>query len=512
MGEVLLARRRGAHGFEKLVAVKTIRRDLTHREDVRAMFLDEARLAARLQHPAIVHVYDFGEAEEVLYLAMEYVQGTPLHVLLREQGPLPPAIAARIVAETCRGLHSAHELRDLAGNPLGVVHRDISPHNLILSFEGRVKILDFGIALVRDREAPTTEVGAIKGKLSYLAPEQLFSGRTLDRRTDVYASAVVLYELLTGEKVFRPVSIVEAKLMIEEHRPPAPSSLIGALPPKLDAIILRGLEKDPERRFESARAMADALDEVVAELGGESLEAYAERVLAGDREEHRLRLLRILGEEPAPPKGRTEATAPGDPAPEAPIEPTQVPSQAVAPTLIRDRAPIEPTVTPAPRRAGPWLAIVATAAVAAGAWVLLRPAPPPATLAEPIADLASASTTAHAPPAEPEPAAPPPPPPPPPEPAAEPKDAGVRRAPPKAKVAEVAAPAAVGSAKLSFGAKPYALIFLDGKPLGATPLLDVEVSAGPHHVKLISPDTEAVRYEQRFSLAEGEHKRIMLRP
>ena len=192
MGEVLLGRRHGALGFEKLCAVKTIRGDLTSRADFRAMFLDEARLVARLDHPSIAQVYDFGEEGSTLYLAMEYVPGVPLSQLLKAgRAPFPPSIAARMIADVLRGLHYAHEVTDVSGQPLGVVHRDVSPQNIILTFEGRMKILDFGIAITKDREAPDTAVGVLKGKPSYMAPEHLRGG-AVDRRADVFSASVVI--------------------------------------------------------------------------------------------------------------------------------------------------------------------------------------------------------------------------------------------------------------------------------------------------------------------------------
>jgi eukaryotic-like serine/threonine-protein kinase len=171
MGAVLLARRRGLGTFEQLVAIKTIRPEFGHVESVRAMFLDEAAILARVSHPAIATVHDFGEEGGTLYMAMEYVAGIPF----RDLGDLhPPAtIAARAIADAARGLHAAHEIRDTTNNLLGVVHRDISPDNLLLGFDGHVKVIDFGIALVKNRLAPVTEFGTLKGKPPYMSPEQV---------------------------------------------------------------------------------------------------------------------------------------------------------------------------------------------------------------------------------------------------------------------------------------------------------------------------------------------------
>jgi serine/threonine-protein kinase len=287
MGDVLLARRRGVHGFEKLVAIKTIRGELTKRSDIRAMFLDEARLSARLDHPNIAQVYDFGEEHGTLYLAMEYVPGLALNKLLAKRGgPLPPRVAMRIVAEVCRGLHAAHELADLDGALLGVVHRDVSPGNLILTFDGRMKILDFGIAFMKNRESPDTIVGELKGKPSYMAPEHL-RAQGVDRRADIYSASVVLHELLTGRKLFTRETVVATVLAVESQQVARPSSIAGALPAGLDEIVMRGLERKPADRFPDARAMATSLDRLISELGGETLEAFVESELSFERESHR---------------------------------------------------------------------------------------------------------------------------------------------------------------------------------------------------------------------------------
>lgn len=299
MGDVLLARRRSVHGFEKLLAIKTIRGELAKRQDIRAMFNDEARLSARLDHPAIAQVYDYGEDDGSLFLAMEYVPGIALNKLIMKQGgPLPPPVAARIIADVCRGLHAAHELRDIDGTSLGVVHRDVSPGNLILTFDGHVKILDFGIAFMNNRESPDTVVGELKGKPSYMAPEHL-RGQAVDRRADIYSVAVVLHELLTGRKLFTRDTVVATVLAVETSPVHAPSSVAAHVPRELDAIVLKGLERRPQNRFSDARAMAAALDRLTATLGGDSLETFVERELASDREYHRAWLQSVLsGTEP----------------------------------------------------------------------------------------------------------------------------------------------------------------------------------------------------------------------
>ncbi|HKE18528.1 MAG TPA: protein kinase [Kofleriaceae bacterium] len=291
MGEVLLARRVGPSGFERLVALKIIRSELRDHDPLRRMFLDEAQLLARVSHPAIAQIYDFGEDGGVLYLAMEYVTGVSFRDLVGLSPP--PAVSARAMAEVCRALHAAHELTDLAGNPLVVVHRDVSPDNLMLTFDGQVKVLDFGIALMRGRQAPVTEYGTIKGKPPYLSPEQI-KNLPVDRRTDVFAASAVLHELLTGRQVFDGESVYAIAHAIQHQEIAPPSTVAGPLPPGLDAAVMVGLERDPERRWQTAELLARALDEVVAAAGGESLAEYAARQLADEHRRHRAWLRAVL--------------------------------------------------------------------------------------------------------------------------------------------------------------------------------------------------------------------------
>lgn len=302
MGSVLLGRRRGPGSFEKLVAIKTIRAELAAAQQVRAMFLDEAALLARLTHPAVAAVHDFGEEGKNLYLVMEYVAGVSLHAVA-ELAP-PPHIVAGILAEACRGLHAAHELRDLHGGPLGVVHRDVSPDNLLLGFDGHVKVIDFGIALIKNRQAPVTELGMLKGKPPYMSPEQI-KNEPIDRRSDVFALGAVLWELLVGEPLFSGDSIYAIARAVEHQEIARPSSLVEHLPPGLDSIVLEALSRDLDARTPTAAAMAARLDEVVASSEGETLEEWTHRSLAQEREAHRRWLAQVLsGGQAAPPMGR----------------------------------------------------------------------------------------------------------------------------------------------------------------------------------------------------------------
>jgi eukaryotic-like serine/threonine-protein kinase len=292
MGDVLLARRRGAGGFEQLCAIKTIRGDLAAAPLARAMFLDEARLLARLTHPAIAQILGFGEQDGTLYMMMEYVPGEHFR-RFGERRP-PPAIVCVAMAAACRGLHAAHELRDLGdGHLLGVVHRDIAPDNLMLGFDARVKVLDFGIALVKGRQAPVTEFGVLKGKPPYMSPEQV-KNEALDRRSDVFSACVVLHELLAGRPLFEGDSLYAIARAVEHQELRPPSVWAGTLPPDLDDVVMAGLERDRDRRLGSAAALAEVLERIAAGYARESLEAWTERELAAAREQHRGWLARIL--------------------------------------------------------------------------------------------------------------------------------------------------------------------------------------------------------------------------
>ena len=263
MATVYLARLedQAGHGFEKFVAVKVVHRHLAHERQFIDMFLDEARLSASIDHPNVCSVFDFGQADGVYYLAMEYLLGEPLLRIsnklasLRDTQRLAalPWYAARIFADACEGLHAAHELRDAEGTPLGVVHRDVTPQNVIVTYDGSVKVLDFGVAKAGS-QLHTTEAGKIKGKLAYVSPEQL-RNRALDRRSDVFSAGVCLWEFLVLKRLFRRDSEAATLMAVASDEIPAPSSIRKWVPAELDAIVLKALARDPDERYPSARAM-----------------------------------------------------------------------------------------------------------------------------------------------------------------------------------------------------------------------------------------------------------------
>jgi len=205
MAHVWAARLRGTRGFQKLVAMKTILAGEMDNTALEQMFLEEASLASQIHHPNVVETLELGEQEGTLYLAMEWAEGETLNAILRqasERSLIPLPIAMNLVGQACKGLHAAHELADENGKPLGLVHRDISPHNILVTYSGNVKILDFGIAKAMNKNSGLTEAGQIKGKCAYMAPEQM-RRQTVDRRADIFSMGIVLYQLTTGRHPFR---------------------------------------------------------------------------------------------------------------------------------------------------------------------------------------------------------------------------------------------------------------------------------------------------------------------
>jgi TonB family protein len=290
MAELFLARTRSIRGFEKHLVIKRILRSRTDDPGFVRMLLDEARVAATLDHPNIVQVYDVGHVDGEFYIAMEHIVGHDVGEILRasqrlDHGPPPLGQALAIIAGACAGLHYAHGKADFEGRPLGIVHRDVTPQNLMVTFEGAVKVVDFGIAKAASREVETV-AGTLKGKIGYMAPEQC-RGLPVDRRADVFALGVLLYEMATATRLYKEASEFETLKKIVDG--PVPSLLAAdpRLPPALDAIVQRCLAKEPEQRFASARELHAAVDELVlAErlpTGTVPLAQYMERLFADER-------------------------------------------------------------------------------------------------------------------------------------------------------------------------------------------------------------------------------------
>ena len=264
MAEVFLARLRSIRGFEKQLVIKKIQPGRTHDPDFVRMFLDEARLLATLDHPNIVQLYDVGEVDGEWFIAMEYLRGRNLVEIHRARANrghrrLPLAETLSIVTAVCAGLHHAHDKRDAAGRPLGIVHRDVTPQNIVVTLDGGVKIVDFGIAKATSRKGRTA-AGTIKGKAGYMSPEQC-RGDRVDRRSDIFSLGVILYELTTGARAFRERSEFETLRRIIEGPVPSPAANASFYPLALDDIVVRCLQKDPADRFQTSRELHAALDD-----------------------------------------------------------------------------------------------------------------------------------------------------------------------------------------------------------------------------------------------------------
>ncbi len=286
MASVFLACRLGPNESPRVVAIKKLFEQFARRPEFVTMFLDEAHLAARIEHPNVVATHEFLRIPDSLAIVMEFVLGVSLDDLLvvgREGGDAPTiGVATAMLHGALAGLHAAHEVRDDQGKPYGLVHRDVSPHNIIVGKDGTPRVIDFGIAQARGR-LHVTDVGVIKGKYAYMAPEQL-RGAKIDRRTDVYASGVVLWEALTGRTLFDAevnADVLGRRAAGVVPVPPA-SSINEEVSPDLDAIVQRAVEVDPAKRFESALEMAQALESAV-ELASSDEIALWVRKLASNR-------------------------------------------------------------------------------------------------------------------------------------------------------------------------------------------------------------------------------------
>jgi serine/threonine protein kinase len=281
MAEIFLARQLGLGGFQKELVIKRIHKKLTSNEAYVEMFLDEARIAANLNHPNIVHIYDIGKAFGTYYIAMEYIHGRDLMEICRkgiaEKQFLPLRYAVRIISQLAEGLAYAQDHRDEDGRRVGIVHRDISPTNILVSFNGVPKLVDFGIAKAATQVAD--DIGTVVGKLSYMAPEQV-RGELVSARSDLFALGVVLYEITVGRRLFKgPRQQVVDKIC---NQPIPPPTLVRPdFPPDLEQIVMRLLEKKPENRYPDGAELQSDLDGFLAEMGWKVDTHHLSRYLAG---------------------------------------------------------------------------------------------------------------------------------------------------------------------------------------------------------------------------------------
>lgn len=313
MATLYLARLDGPEGFEKFYAIKKIHPHLAEEREFVAMFLDEARFASQIQHPNVVQIFELGEVAGEFFLAMEYLAGENLASVMKElalRSLTPPRpLIAHVLARVAAGLHAAHELRDPAGALLGLVHRDVSPQNVLITYDGLVKLLDFGIAKAAGRLSKTA-TGELKGKYAYMAPEQIVRN-DLDRRTDVFSLGIVLYEATTLERLFKDENEVLTLERVARCEVPPPRELDPEYPVALEAIVLRALRKAPGERYQTAAALADDLDAYVgsaARVDAAALASWMSDLFPERAEEKRQMLERardLAAPAPAPaPKRR----------------------------------------------------------------------------------------------------------------------------------------------------------------------------------------------------------------
>ncbi|MFT3712255.1 MAG: serine/threonine-protein kinase [Archangium sp.] len=522
MAQIWLAVQRGPHGFEKTAVLKVILPELCSNDEFVQMFLDEARLAATLDHNNVVRIYDFGEVGGQYYLAMEHLPGEDLASIMqaskRAERMVPIATACDVIVGAATGLHFAHELTDQNGRPQNVVHRDVSPSNVIVTYHGTVKLVDFGIARA-ESNITKTAAGTLKGKVAYVSPEQA-AGDPLDRRSDVFALGTVLYELVTLQRPFKRESDLATLKAVVSAPIPVPSSIRPQVPPALDAIILKAMERDLEQRYQSAAELADALASfLVSQQYVRSERAVAEfmnGLFDADRRMGKLRIAQISLE----PSAKTPSQLKHLPQHLSPIrshptlpaaELAPAPSPLGAPEVTASGSSI-PVVEGIPTQVGePTLARMqrerkARAAIAVGVGIVLlvgvaylvthlpsseepkkepviaKVVPPPVVVKEPVKEPPPVPTAAV--------------------------DAGLAAETPKPveppKTDQpVKTPVKIAKGKLTLDTTPYTEVFLKGRKLGDTPLVEVTLPPGIHVLTLVN-DAKGIKRAIEVEISAGK--------
>ncbi len=476
MAEIFLARAASLKGFEKYLVIKRILPHKASDQDFVSMFLDEARLAATLDHPNIVQIYDVGAIDGEYFIAMEYLHGEDLLSLVRTGvqkglGRPPLEIVITILDGTLGALHYAHERRSFDGKPLNIVHRDVTPGNIVITYDGAVKLVDFGIAKAATREVnQDTRAGALKGKIQYMSPEQC-KGEGLDRRADLFAVGIILYELTTGKRLYHEKSDFETLKKIVEGPVPDPASVQPDYPPALRALVMKSLAKSPADRYATARDMQADLDAFAREhrmqTGTVALAQYCEKVFAD----------KINAWRQAEAQGISLAD--------------RVAAGQGDGGYVGERRNTDGGVYTSVTRRRRWqrIAQAATLAALAGGSVAVvykvaHRAPPPA----PVVVVQQAPPVVAPPPVAPPPAPVAPPP----------------VAPPPVEKRHHSAPAEPrGKATVTIAAEPWCEVLFDGKPFGQTPLVDVSVPSGSHTLTFLNSGAN-VHTEVKLHLTPGQ--------
>jgi serine/threonine protein kinase len=317
MAEVFRAKAVGEVGFEKMVAVKRILPHMVDDAEFVDMFIDEARTVAQLNHANICQIFEFGHEKGTYFIALELVEGKDLKRIMeyhRLRGrPIPLGVALYIVRRTCEALDYAHNCHNSQGEPMNIVHRDVSPQNILISYAGEVKLIDFGIAKAVGRQTKTSS-GNIKGKFGYMSPEQV-TGKPIDHRSDIFACGTLLFELVTNTRLFRGETDLATMQMVRRAAVEPPSRIQPDLPPDLDAVVMRALAREPDNRQESAGQLLDELEAIAVESGNtcstQQLSRFMNDVFAQDREQARARARDAeaqAGQAPDGPEPRPEAS------------------------------------------------------------------------------------------------------------------------------------------------------------------------------------------------------------
>ena len=352
MADVYLAVAVGPAGFNKLLVIKRLRESFTDEPELRAMFLDEARLAARLNHRNVVQTNEIGVADEKYFIAMEYLDGQPLNRIFararHEKSEVPLGIALHILCDVLAGLQYAHDLADYDGSPLHVVHRDVSPQNVFVTYDGQTKIVDFGIARAA-RRMVETQVGVLKGKVSYMAPEQAFSPSCdIDGRADVFSVGVMLWEAIAGKRLWQGLGDPEILVNLLKEMPRVSDVVPGVLP-ELAAISERALALDPDERYPSASALRAELEPCIEKLGfkvtAEEVGAYLRDLFAAQRAELRAIIERQLAALDDTPETTREPWGRATPLPE--IRSSIPPPEAGAHSPASGHPPVSSRRSPA---------------------------------------------------------------------------------------------------------------------------------------------------------------------
>ena len=407
MAQLYRAKIIGVEGFEKFIAIKQILPHLAHEEELITSFIDEAKLAALLNHQNVVQIYDFGSMENSYFITMEFLHGKDLRSVnakAKEKGtPVSLENALYLISKVCAGLDYAHKLKDFQGKSLHIIHRDISPQNIFLTYEGDVKIVDFGIAKAAS-QSTITQVGMIKGKVAYMSPEQA-AGKVIDHRSDIFATGILLYELVAGRRMFQGDDTLQILSKVREAEFTPLGTLKGGLPEKLYDIVAKALAKEPEDRYQSLVDMQADIEECIFRLNlrpsGRSMAEYLKLLFAEDIEAEGKRMADAAGAGAASDRAR-EAEASLRSTDKPPAQEPLVPKTEPSPPAKAVTRPAEPA------QGGKKGALAAIAGVAVlillgGGYYLLGKGKGPSV------------TIATAPPSQatpPSPAAPPAPPPP----------------------------------------------------------------------------------------------------